>query len=155
MPEQRRLCRHVQRRRRYLLCPRCSFEFARAQTDFNSDRHPDYLLFNSGTRRTAVWYLNNNIYWGAPMGQLWRPAGPSTMADFDRDGHPDYVSLSHYPPNCDLVFVGANISPKCFRCYTACRLAIGGEPRLQRRWPPGFRPLQCEHAANSNLVSRQ
>ena len=29
--------------------------------DFNGDGHPDYLLFNSSTRQTAIWYLNNNV----------------------------------------------------------------------------------------------
>jgi plastocyanin len=34
-------------------------------TDFNRDGKPDYLLYNPGTRRTAVWYLNNNVFIGA------------------------------------------------------------------------------------------
>ena len=29
--------------------------------DFNRDGHPDYLLFSSSTRQTAIWYLNNNV----------------------------------------------------------------------------------------------
>jgi hypothetical protein len=29
--------------------------------DFNGDGDPDYLLFNSSTRQTAIWYLNNNV----------------------------------------------------------------------------------------------
>ena len=30
--------------------------------DFNGDGSPDYVLYNGGTRRTAIWYLNNNIF---------------------------------------------------------------------------------------------
>src|SRR5205823_4281706 len=29
-----------------------------AVADFNGDGHPDYVLFNPGTGRTAIWYLN-------------------------------------------------------------------------------------------------
>jgi hypothetical protein len=30
--------------------------------DFDRDGHPDFALFNSSTRQTAIWYLNNNVY---------------------------------------------------------------------------------------------
>jgi plastocyanin len=61
-------------------------------TDFNRDGKPDYLLYNPGTRQTAVWYLNNNVFIGGafaptlPVG--WRVID---VADFNRDGHPDYA----------------------------------------------------------------
>jgi hypothetical protein len=29
--------------------------------DFNLDGHPDYLLFNTATRQTVIWYMNNNV----------------------------------------------------------------------------------------------
>ena len=41
--------------------------------DFNRDGHPDYLLFNSSTRQTAVWYLNNNVF----SSGLFGPALPA------------------------------------------------------------------------------
>ncbi|HXQ02781.1 MAG TPA: NF038122 family metalloprotease, partial [Candidatus Udaeobacter sp.] len=60
--------------------------------DFNSDGHPDYVLRNPGTRQTAIWYLNNNIYQGGALGPSisvgWVLEG---VADFDRDVHPDYA----------------------------------------------------------------
>jgi hypothetical protein len=61
-------------------------------TDFNSDARPDFLFYNTGTRQTAVWYLNNNLFVGADFG----PTLPSgwqivAVADFNRDGHPDYL----------------------------------------------------------------
>jgi plastocyanin len=61
-------------------------------TDFNRDGKADYLLYNAGTRRTAVWYLNNNVFIGGafaptlPVG--WRVID---VADFNRDGKADYA----------------------------------------------------------------
>jgi plastocyanin len=61
-------------------------------TDFNRDGKPDYLLYNAGTRQTAVWYLNNNVLIGGaaapppPVG--WRVID---VADFNRDGRTDYA----------------------------------------------------------------
>jgi hypothetical protein len=66
--------------------------FGGGTPDFNGDGHPDYLLYNAGTRQTTVWYLNNNVYIGGayaptlPVG--WRVID---VADFNRDGHPDYA----------------------------------------------------------------
>jgi len=61
-------------------------------TDFNGDARPDLLLFNAGTRQTAVWYMNNNVRIGNANGPTL-PAGWSlaSVADFNRDGHPDYL----------------------------------------------------------------
>jgi elongation factor P hydroxylase len=61
-------------------------------TDFNGDVRPDLLLLNSGTRQTAVWYMNNNVRIGTANGPTL-PAGWSlaSVADFDGDDHPDYL----------------------------------------------------------------
>ena len=60
--------------------------------DFNNDGHPDYVLRNPGTRQTAIWYLNNNIYQSGALGPSitagWVLDG---VADFNRDVHPDYA----------------------------------------------------------------
>ena len=60
--------------------------------DFNNDGHPDYVLRNPGTRQTAIWYLNNNIYQSGVLGPSitagWALDG---VADFNRDVHPDYA----------------------------------------------------------------
>ena len=40
--------------------------------DFDGNGRPDYLLYNSNTRHTAVWYLNNNLLIG-------NAAGPTIM----------------------------------------------------------------------------
>ena len=61
-------------------------------TDFNGDARPDLLLFNAGTRQTAVWYMNNNVRIGNANGPTL-PGGWSvaSVADFNRDDHPDYL----------------------------------------------------------------
>jgi hypothetical protein len=61
-------------------------------TDFNGDARPDLVLFNAGTRQTAVWYMNNNVRIGNANGPTL-PGGWSlaSVADFNRDDHPDYL----------------------------------------------------------------
>lgn len=61
-------------------------------TDFNSDARPDLLLYNGGTRQTALWYMNNNVLIGAAYGPTL-PAGWTVLgvADFNGDGHADYL----------------------------------------------------------------
>ena len=60
-------------------------------TDFNHDGKTDLVLRNPGTRQTAIWYLNNNVYLGGAFGPTL-PAGWSLIdiGDFNRDGRPDY-----------------------------------------------------------------
>jgi hypothetical protein len=36
--------------------------------DFNADGSPDYVLYNPTTRKTAVWYLNNNVFISSAYG---------------------------------------------------------------------------------------
>jgi hypothetical protein len=61
-------------------------------TDFNGDARPDLLLFDAGTRQTAVWYMNNNVRIGNANGPTL-PVGwtVASVADFNRDDHPDYL----------------------------------------------------------------
>ena len=55
-------------------------QLAPALTDFNGDGKPDYLLYNGGTRQTAIWYLNNNVYvssaYGPTLPAGWISAAP-------------------------------------------------------------------------------
>jgi hypothetical protein len=54
--------------------------------------HPGYVLRNASTLRTAIWYLDNNLYVSGAFGPTlpvnWSLVG---VADFDRDGHEDYM----------------------------------------------------------------
>ena len=47
--------------------------------DFNKDGSPDYVLYNSNTRQTALWYLSDNIFLGGLYGPIL-PAGWSLVA---------------------------------------------------------------------------
>ena len=42
--------------------------------DFNGNGKPDDVLYNASTRRTAFYYLNNNVYAGSALGPS-PPAG--------------------------------------------------------------------------------
>ncbi len=61
-------------------------------TDFNNDGHPDWVVQNVNTRRTGIWYLNNNVYISSALGPTLL-AGWSlrAVADFNRDSHSDYA----------------------------------------------------------------
>jgi hypothetical protein len=65
---------------------------AQPATDFDHNRKPDYVLYNGGTRQTAVWYMNNNVFLGGAYGPNL-PAGWNVIdvADFNSDGNPDYA----------------------------------------------------------------
>ena len=62
------------------------------KSDFNGDGKADYVLYNASTHRTAVWYLNNNLFLGGAYGPTL-PAGWSLVdvADFNRNGKTDYA----------------------------------------------------------------
>ncbi len=46
--------------------------------DFNGDGKPDYLPYNAGTRQTAIWYMNNNVFVSSAFGPTL-PAGWSLV----------------------------------------------------------------------------
>jgi len=50
-----------------------------AVIDFNGDGSPDFVLQNTSTSQTAIWYLNNNVYVSAAYGPTL-PAGWSLVA---------------------------------------------------------------------------
>jgi elongation factor P hydroxylase len=78
--------------------------------DFNGDGHPDYLLFNSSTRQTAIWYLNNNVLTSGVYGPIlpggWIVLG---VADFDGDGHPDYLLFNSSTRQTAIWYLNNNV----------------------------------------------
>jgi FG-GAP-like repeat/PQQ enzyme repeat len=63
-----------------------------AVADFNGDGHPDWVVRNTNTRQTGIWYLNNNVYvsgaYGPTLAVGW---GLKALGDFNHDSHPDYA----------------------------------------------------------------
>ncbi len=60
--------------------------------DFNANGKPDFLLANTTTRQTAVWFLNGTTFVSSVLG----PTLPSGWvlqgaADFNSNPKPDYV----------------------------------------------------------------
>jgi len=77
---------------RYLLQSRLTTTTKKKVGEVSYLLRPAYLLENSNTNQTTVWYLNNNVR----VGSAWGPTLPNGWflvgaADFNRDGHPDYV----------------------------------------------------------------
>jgi elongation factor P hydroxylase len=78
--------------------------------DFNGDGHPDYLLFNSSTRQTAIWYLDNNVLssglYGPTLPVGWTVVG---VADFNGDGKPDYLLYNGSTQRTVIWYLNNNI----------------------------------------------
>ena len=124
-------------------------------TDFNGDARPDLLLFNAGTRQTAVWYMNNNVRIGSANGPTL-PAGWSlaSVADFNRDDHPDYLLFNTSDRrDMDLVHEQQRSHRQRFWSDSSCRLDGGGSGRFQQRWVSRLCAVQREHGWNNCLVS--
>src|ERR1043166_516864 len=79
-----------------------------AISDFNRDGHPDYVLQNACTGKTAIWYLNNNVYIGSDYARTLEASRKflAGVAYLNRDGHPDYVFLdSTISPDTEIWYL--------------------------------------------------
>src|SRR5205814_1310959 len=94
--------------------------------DINRDGKLDYVLFKPATRQTAIWYLWWER-WGFDhfVGSAYGPTLPAgwelvALADFNRDGNPDYLlynPASHQTAIWYLnnnVFLGGMYGPPIF-----------------------------------------
>ena len=63
--------------------------------DFDADGRPDYLLFNSTSHQTAIWYLSGATFVSSAFGPSL-PNGWDLVAagDFNADGKSDYMLYS-------------------------------------------------------------
>ena len=122
--------------------------------DFNADGKPDYVLFNSSTRQTAIWYLNNNAFvdglFGPTLPINWRVVG---VADFNGDGKPDYLLFNSSTQQTAIWYligptlVGGAFGPTLpagWNCDRSGRLRQGRQARLCA--------LQLRDAANGRVV---
>ena len=92
--------------------------------DFNGGGHPDYLLFNSSTRQTAIWYLNDNVFSFGLYGPTL-PVGWSVVevADFNGDGHPDYLLFNSSTRQTAIWYLNNNVvTSGLSRPHSSCRL---------------------------------
>jgi uncharacterized protein YbdZ (MbtH family) len=87
-------------------------------TDFDHSGKPDYVLYNGGTRQTAVWYMNNNVFLSGAYG----PTLPADwnlidVADFNSDGNPDYALFNPSTRNTAIWYlsgvtlIGGHLGP--------------------------------------------
>src|SRR5205823_9108799 len=78
--------------------------------DFNRDGKSDYLLFNSATRQSAIWYLNNNVLvsgaYGPTIASGYVLGG---TADFNGDGKPDYVLFNSATRQSAIWYLNNNV----------------------------------------------
>ena len=53
------------------------------------DGDPDYVIYNPGTRQTAIWHFNNNVCagsaWGPTLPVGWSLVAPSATVDVNPD----------------------------------------------------------------------
>jgi hypothetical protein len=79
-------------------------------SDFNHDGKPDYVLFEATSRRTAIWYMNNNVHMDSAYGPTlpvgWQLIG---VADFNGDGHPDYVLFNANTSRTAIWYLNNNV----------------------------------------------
>jgi FG-GAP-like repeat len=90
------------------------YSFASASTkvpsDFNNDRHSDYLLYNVNTRQTVIWYMNDNVRIDSTFGPTL-PGGWQVAAveDFNRDSHPDYLLFNSATRQTVIWYMNNNV----------------------------------------------
>ena len=79
-------------------------------SDFNNDGHSDYLLYNSRTGQTVIYYMNNNVQMSSTYAATV-PAGWQVAAveDFNRHGHPDYLLFNPATSQTVIYYMNNNI----------------------------------------------
>jgi hypothetical protein len=79
-------------------------------SDFNNDGHSDYLLYNSTTGQTVIYYMNNNVQMSSTYGPTlpggWQVAA---VGDFNRDSHPDYLLFNPATGETVIYYMDNNI----------------------------------------------
>jgi YVTN family beta-propeller protein len=67
-------------------------------------------VYDTGFTNTMIWYLNNNVFTDSADGPItpagWRVAG---AADFNRDGHPDYLLFNPATHGTVIWYMNKNV----------------------------------------------
>src|SRR5438094_2809965 len=96
-----------------------------AVADFNNDGHPDWVVRNTSTRQTGIWYLDNNVFIGAAYGPtLTTGWGLRTVAAFNLDSHSDYALFA---PSTNQTAIWYLSGPTFIRGAYGPRLPSGWE----------------------------
>ena len=99
--------------------------------DSNRDGHPDYLLSNSSTGHTVIWYLNDNVLVGRAFGPtVWAGWSVAGVADFNGDGHPDYLLFNPNTGHTAIWYLNNNVH--IASATGPLFLLAGAWPRLER-----------------------
>jgi len=70
----------------------------------------DYVLYQATTRRTAIWYLDNNIYQGSAFGPTLPPGWALIdVADFNGDSYADYALFNHNTRQTAIWYLNNNV----------------------------------------------
>jgi VCBS repeat protein len=78
--------------------------------DFNSDGHPDYLLFNRTTSQTAIWYMSGRTRIGGAYGPTIASGYQlKGAADYNGDGHPDYALFNPTTLQTQIWYLNNNV----------------------------------------------
>ena len=78
--------------------------------DFDGDSHPDYALFNSTTRQTAIWYLSGPTLTGTANGPTVTTGWALVAtADFNGDGKPDYLLYNAATRQTGIWYMNNNV----------------------------------------------
>jgi FG-GAP-like repeat/PQQ enzyme repeat len=133
-----------------------------AVIDFNGDGHTDWVVRNAGTRQTAIWYLNNNVFisgaYGPTLAAGW---GLRSVADFNRDTHPDYALFNPVTDRTAIwylsgpTFIGSAYGPTLpsgWELAAAADFNSGGKPDYVL-YKPSTRQTAIWYLNNNVLVS--
>jgi hypothetical protein len=112
--------------------------FATPRPDFDRDEFTDFLLFNSSTLRTAIWYFRGSAFVSGAFGPSL-PAGWAIVgvADFDQNGAPDYLLFRPSTRQTaiwylnDARFIGGSLGPTLpagWKLVTAVDINLDGKP---------------------------
>ncbi len=108
--------------------------------DFDGDSNQDYVLAHGTSRRTAIWYMNNNTYlrgaFAPTLPYRWKVVG---ARDFDANSHADYVLYNASTRQTAIWYMNNNVFLHgAFAPTLTGDLALGGIGDFNRDLRPDY-----------------
>ena len=105
---------------------------------------------------TVIWYMNNNILLRGATGPTL-PAGWRlvAVADFNRDGHPDWLLFNSKTLHTAIWYMNNNIHVTGQWPHASCGLECGSGWRFQQGWTRGLAAIQPKYSSHGDLVYEQ